>query len=101
MMTIVINSIGKPFICYKTLMKADFLQYNGSQVVLQAFCNIGEEGPWSHLWVGFMHLYKILLVSDSPGLTQQMKKMVLYYIGYRDNTQLFWAIQIYMNVYLF
>ena len=92
MVTIVINSIGKPFICYKTLMKVGLRQYNGSQVVLQVFCGIGEGEPWSHVWVGFMHLCKILLVSDSPGLTQQMNKLVLYFIGYGDNKQLFWAV---------
>ena len=31
--------------CYKILMKAGLRPYNGSQVVLQVFCGIGEEGP--------------------------------------------------------
>ena len=70
-------------------MKAGLSQYNFSQNFVQVFCRIGEGGVRSHLEVGFMHLFKILLVSDSPGLTQQMKKMVLYYIGYGNNTQLF------------
>ena len=66
-------------------MEAGLSQYNVSQNFVQVFCRIGEGGVWSQLEVGFMHLFKILLVSDSPGLTQQMKKMVLYYIGYGDN----------------
>ena len=45
MVTIVINSIGKPFFCYKTLMKVGLSQYNGSQAVLQVFEVSEKVGP--------------------------------------------------------